>query len=117
MSSDDPDPKLWPFEARVNLDDGGSEFHQHARDNGDGTVTVCEFRLSEGYVERIYPADKVKLSERPWEKAQRWYELYKQRLRWVDWLEIRNREGSRFQQGNEPISIHPEEEERDDGPR
>ena len=72
--NDTPDPKLWPFEARVDFDDGTSSFHQYARDNGDGTVTVIEF--DQGFREAVYSREIVVLGERPSEKAERWYELY-----------------------------------------
>jgi len=72
----DVDPTLWPFEAINDHGNGSCEYHQHARDNGDGTVTVYEFDLPGGYVERTYPKERVKLRERPWDKARRWYELY-----------------------------------------
>lgn len=72
----DVDPKLWPFEATIDHGDGLREYHQHARDNGDGTATVYEFDLPGGYIERTYPKEQVQLSEYPWDKARRWYELY-----------------------------------------
>ena len=72
----DVDKKLWPFEAVINHENGSREYRQHARDNGDGTVTAYERDLPGGYVERTYPKERVMLNERPWDKAQRWYELY-----------------------------------------
>ena len=72
----DVDPKLWPFEAIIDQGNGAHEYHQHARDNADGSVTVYELDLPGGFVERTYPKERVKLSERPWDKARRWYELY-----------------------------------------
>lgn len=72
----DVDPKLWPFEAIIDHGNGAHEYHQYARDNGDESVTVYELDLPGGYVERTYPKERVKLSERPWDKARRWYELY-----------------------------------------
>jgi hypothetical protein len=73
-SGDTPDPKLWPFEAIVDLGEGATSFHQYARDNGDGTVTVIEFH--KGFGEVVYSREIVNLSERPSEKAERWYALY-----------------------------------------
>jgi hypothetical protein len=70
------DPKRWPFEVEIEHPDGSREYHQQARDNGDGTVTVNELHFPEGYVERTYPADRVTLRQRPWERAAQWYELY-----------------------------------------
>ena len=78
MMSEPIDPKLWPFEIENDHDDGSREYHQHARDNGDGTVTVYELHFPEGYVERTYPANRVTLRQRPWEKAAMWYQLYEQ---------------------------------------
>ena len=46
---------MWPFEVEIDHESGSREYHQHARDNQDGTVTVCELHLPEGYVERTYP--------------------------------------------------------------
>ena len=69
-------PKLWPFEVEIQHEDGSCEYNQYARDNGDGTVTVCELHFPQGYVEHTYPADRAKLRQRPWEKAEQWYQLY-----------------------------------------
>ena len=55
VTMSDPDPKMWPFEVEIDHESGSREYHQHARDNQDGTVTVCELHLPEGYVERTYP--------------------------------------------------------------
>lgn len=74
--SSDIDPKLWPFEATIEHENGSTEYHQQARDNGDGTVTVYELNLPGGYVERTYPRGQVRLRERLWDKTHRWYELY-----------------------------------------
>ena len=73
---DDINPKLWPFEAYIDHGDGSREYCQHARDNGDGSVTVYGFCPPFGFAERTYPRDHVRLAERPWEKAQRWYDLF-----------------------------------------
>jgi hypothetical protein len=72
----DVNPEEWPFEAIIYHDGGGREYHQHARDNGDGTVSVYELQLPGGYVERRYSKTQVKLTERPWDKAKKWYGLY-----------------------------------------
>jgi hypothetical protein len=78
MMADPVDPKLWPFEVEIDHEDGSREYHQHARDNGDGTVTVYELHFPQGYVERTYPRDRTTLRQRPWEKAAMWYDLYEQ---------------------------------------
>ena len=72
----DVDRGKWPFEAIIHLNDGSHEYHQYARDNNDGTVSVYEFHLPSGYTERTYAKEKTTLTERPWEKARRWHELY-----------------------------------------
>ena len=76
MSGDPVEPELWPYEAYIDQPDGGCAYHQHARANEDGTVTVYEFRPPAGYVEQTYPKEQVRLKQRPWEKAAQWYELY-----------------------------------------
>jgi hypothetical protein len=76
MSDDSVDPDLWPYEAFIARPDGGCAYHQHARTHEDGTVTVYEFELPGGYVERTYPQEQVRLQQRPWERAAQWYELY-----------------------------------------
>jgi hypothetical protein len=78
MMSEPVDPKLWPFEIEIDHENGSREYHQHARDNGDGTVTVYELHFPEGYIERTYPANRATLRQRPWEKAAMWYQLYEQ---------------------------------------
>lgn len=75
--SSHPDPKLWPFEARITREDG-SEYCQSARDNQDGTVTVLTFNPPEGWVERTLPIKNVELRERPSAKAQRWRDLFEE---------------------------------------
>ena len=74
----DIDRSLWPYEVVIQHPNGRREYHQHARDNADGTVTVYELDLPGGYVERTYPREIVTLSERPWEVAERWYRLFNQ---------------------------------------
>ena len=74
--SNDVDPTLWPFEVIIDHGNGSREYHKHARDNGDGTVTVNEIDLPGGYIERSYPKEQATLSERSRDKARRWYELY-----------------------------------------
>ncbi|MBA3573225.1 MAG: hypothetical protein H0W34_14915 [Pyrinomonadaceae bacterium] len=76
MMSESIDRKRWPFEVEIKCPDGSREYHQQASDNGDGTVTVNELHFPEGYVERTYPVERAKLRQRPWEKAEDWYQLY-----------------------------------------
>jgi hypothetical protein len=74
----DFNPEAWPFEAIIQHDDGQREYHQHARDNGDGTVSVYKLQLPRGYVEQRYPKAQVKLAERSSDKAKKWLDLYEQ---------------------------------------
>lgn len=73
----EPKPIDWPFEVFVSREDGG-EYSQHARDNGDGTVTYLMLELPAGFIEKTVPKAQARLKVRPWEIAKRWQDLFEE---------------------------------------
>lgn len=76
-SSKEIDPE-WPFNAVVRHENGDTSGYQHARDNGDGTVSVRIFEPPEGFVEQTYLKKQVNLIVPIWSKEKRWLELFKE---------------------------------------
>lgn len=70
-----PDAADWPYEVQIDLPDGNRKYSQHARKNGDGTVSAI-FWGPTGPAEEVFDSDYATLKERPWELAQRWYALF-----------------------------------------